>query len=247
MNICINETREINGREAALKGAYLIKKILSEQDSAAIILATGASQFELISNLITMDIDWSRIEIFHLDEYIDIPVSHPASFRKYLKERFADRVPSLKAFHYINGDSQDKNSEISRINELISRQPIDVAFVGIGENGHLAFNDPPADFETEVPYLIVQLDSECRKQQFDEGWFESLNEVPEQAISMSIRQIMKSTHIINTVPDTRKARAVTGAVLGDVSNLCPASILQKHKSCFTYLDRNSASLLSFIQ
>jgi len=183
MNISINETREINGREAALKGAYLINKILSEQDSAAIILATGASQFELISNLITMDIDWCRIEIFHLDEYIDIPVSHPASFRKYLKERFADRVPSLKAFHYINGDSQDKNSEISRINELISRQPIDVAFVGIGENGHLAFNDPPADFETEVPYLIVQRDSECRKQQFDEGWFESLNEVPEQAIS----------------------------------------------------------------
>ena len=246
MNICIQENKEDNGREAALKGAYFINKVLDEKGHASIILATGASQFEMLNNLIEAEIDWSKIEIFHLDEYIGIPVTHPASFRKYLKERFENRVKGLKAFHYVNGDAQDLDGEIKRLSNLISNTVIDVAFVGIGENGHLAFNDPPADFETESPYLVVDLDEKCRNQQFGEGWFPTLADVPQRAISMGIKQIMKSTHIINTVPDKRKADAVHDAVLGEVSNLCPASILQTHNSCYYYFDREAASRLTFV-
>jgi len=247
MTICINENKEINGREAALKGAWLIQNTLKEKGSARIILATGSSQFEMLNELIAADIDWSKVEIFHLDEYIGISVNHNASFRKYLKERFEAKVSNLKAFHYIEGDAENLNAELDRINRLISRDVIDVAFVGIGENGHLAFNDPPADFETEVPYIVVNLDEKCRKQQLNEGWFSSLENVPLHAISMSVRQIMKSTYIINTVPDVRKAEAVSCSVNGQVSNLCPASILQKHEHCYSYFDRESASLLRFDQ
>jgi len=247
MNICIHENKDDNGREAALKGASFIRNTLAEKGHASIILATGASQFEMLNHLIETDIDWSKVEIFHLDEYIGIPDTHPASFRKYLKERFENKVKDLKAFHYVNGDAPEINEEIKRLNALISEHSIDVAFVGIGENGHLAFNDPPADFETESPYLVVNLDEACRKQQLNEGWFPTLEDVPAQAVSMGIKQILKSTHIINTVPDLRKARAVAGTVTGEISNMCPASILQTHGSCYCYFDRDSASQLSFIQ
>jgi len=212
-----------------------------------LIVATGASQFEMLSALIEeSDIDWSRITAFHLDEYIGMPATHPASFRKYLKERFVDKV-SIGQFHYVDGEGLDGQGDVraecDRLGELISAQPIDVAFVGIGENGHLAFNDPPADFNTEVPYLIVDLDEDCRKQQLGEGWFATLNEVPRQAVSMSIRQIMKSKHIICTVPDERKAKAVQSSVEGPVTHLLPASILQQHEQMGLYLDQPSASLL----
>lgn len=245
MTICINENKETNGKEAALRGGLLIQKTLDKKGSARIILATGASQFEMISELIKADIDWSKVEVFHLDEYIGIPESHKASFRKYLKERFEAKVSNLKAFHYIQGDAENLDGELSRINGLISSDIIDVAFVGIGENAHLAFNDPPADFETEIPYLVVNLDEECRKQQLNEGWFSSLDDVPRQAVSMSVRQIMKSTYIINTVPDKRKAAAVSCSVNGKINKKCPASILQLHENCYSFFDRESASLLRF--
>ena len=207
-------------------------------------MATGASQFEMLEALTKEDgIDWSKVTVFHLDEYIGLSMDHPASFRKYLKERFEDKLPErVRAFHYVDAEV-DPEAECERVGALIAQSPIDVAFVGIGENGHLAFNDPPADFETEVPYLVVDLDEACRQQQFGEGWFPSLEAVPEKAISMSVRQIMKSSSIICTVPEERKSEAVKNAVEGEVSPLVPASILQGHDDCLMFLDGPAASLL----
>jgi glucosamine-6-phosphate deaminase len=231
------------GLRAGQAAALLIKKSIQEKGEANIILATGTSQFETLNQLLSEDIDWSRVHLFHLDEYLDIPITHPASFRKYLKERFIDIAGTLASYHLINGET-DPYKECERLGSLISEHPIDVAMVGIGENGHLAFNDPPADFETENPYLVVNLDEPCRMQQLNEGWFNSLEEVPQQAISMSIRQIMKSKHIICSVPDVRKAQAVKDCLENEVNRMNPASILQEHPDCEIYLDTESASLLS---
>jgi glucosamine-6-phosphate deaminase len=188
-------------------------------------------------------IDWSRVTAFHLDEYVGMSTDHPASFRRYLKERFVDRLPvPIGAFHYIDAEL-DPEAECRRLAELIAPVTIDVAFVGIGENGHLAFNDPPADFRTEEPYLVVELDEACRRQQLGEGWFESLEAVPERAISMSVRQIMKSAAIVCTVPDARKATAVARTLNGPVTPDVPASILQRHPDCHLYLDVHSAGEL----
>ena len=190
------------------------------------------------------DVAWDKITAFHLDEYVNLPVTHPASFRLYLWKRFHSRLPvPLRAFHYLDGERKPE-AECKRMSAIIREHPIDVAFVGIGENGHLAFNDPPADFETEVPYLIVKLDEACRAQQMGEGWFSSMEDVPRRAISMSIRHIMKSKSIVCTVPDKRKAQAVKEAVEGSVSPEVPASILQRHPDVSLYLDREAASHLS---
>lgn len=232
------------GTAAGRQAAEALKSVLKEKGFANIILATGTSQFNTLRTLTTSpEIDWSRVTMFHLDEYIGIPVSHPASFRKYLKERFIAQVPELKAAHLIDGENNPE-LECKRLSALIKPVTIDLALVGIGENGHLAFNDPPADFETEEPYIIVELDEACRKQQFGEGWFPSMEDVPKQAISMSIRQIMKSEQIICSVPDERKAQAVKDCLEKPVSNQYPASILRNHHNCHLYLDQAAASLLS---
>ncbi|MEX0770505.1 MAG: glucosamine-6-phosphate deaminase [Balneolaceae bacterium] len=245
MTIEIFNTKQKLGVASALDAASKIKQTITENGAANIILATGASQFETLKNLVEdPEINWSNVTMFHLDEYAGMPESHPASFRKYLNERFVEKVPDLKAVHFIQGDSKDTDQECRRLNRILSDHPIDVALVGIGENGHLAFNDPPADFETEEPYIVVELDEACRKQQLGEGWFDSVEEVPKQAISMSVNQIMKSESIICSVPDQRKAQAVKHCLEGEVSNLHPASILQKHDDCTVYLDLESASLLS---
>jgi glucosamine-6-phosphate deaminase len=216
---------------------------IKEKGEAVFVVATGASQFEFLEALASMSsIDWSRTTMFHLDEYIGIQENHPASFRKYLKERLINKVHP-GAVYLIKGDSEDPELECERLNRIISKKEIDVSFVGIGENGHLAFNDPPADFDTEKPYIIVELDEDCRRQQLGEGWFNSLNEVPHKAISMSIKQIMKSRNIICTVPDTRKAQAVKDCLEGTISPEHPASILRKHKKVFLFLDKDSSSLL----
>ncbi len=241
MKIIISENKKELGLKAAVKGAELIKKAISEKGAANIIVATGASQFEMLEELIKQDIDWTKVAGFHLDEYIGITDEHPASFRKYLKERFISKV-QLKDFHYVTGDT-DPQAECNRLGEIISKHPIDVAFVGIGENAHLAFNDPPADFETTKPYIVVKLDDDCRRQQLGEGWFASFDEVPKQAISMSIQQIMKSKAIICSVPDGRKANAVKNSLQGQVTSLFPASILQNHQFIRIFLDKDSASLL----
>jgi glucosamine-6-phosphate deaminase len=244
----IYKTKEEMGAAAAASAAEAIRGAIKNKGRANIILATGTSQIEMLKNLVTTDrIDWSKATMFHLDEYIGLGAGHPASFRKFLKERFVDKVPGLKAVHFVNGDADDPQDECQRVGDIIAANPIDAALVGIGENGHLAFNDPPADFETEEPYIIVELDERCRKQQLGEGWFDTLEEVPKQAISMSIRQIMKSGCLIVTVPDKRKAEAVRNALEGQVTPMCPSSILQEHKNCKIFLGAEAASLLSGIK
>jgi glucosamine-6-phosphate deaminase len=230
-------------RPAAANAAKGIRRAICQRGRANIIVATGASQFGVLAALVAAKgIDWSKVVGFHLDEYLGLPMSHPASFRRYLKERLVDRVP-LAAFHYVDGQCEPAG-ECRRLGELIRRHPIDVALVGIGENGHLAFNDPPADFQTEEPYIVVELDAACRRQQLGEGWFAALADVPTRAISMSIRQIMKSRTIVCSVPDRRKAEAVRAVVEGPVTPQTPASILQQHADATLYLDLPAASLLS---
>jgi glucosamine-6-phosphate deaminase len=232
------------GEAAGRAAAELIMKTIADKGSANIILATGTSQFETLNQLIAeKDINWGKVTMFHLDEYIGLPITAKASFRKYLKERFLDKVPALKAAYLVEGENIPE-AECERLGEIITAHPIDVALVGIGENGHLAFNDPPADFDTEQPFIIVELDEQCRRQQFNEGWFDTLEDVPQRAISMSIKQIMKAKHIICSVPDSRKALAVKNSLEQSVSNRYPASILQIHPNCRYYLDEASASFLS---
>ncbi len=243
MKTVIKDTKELMGKRAAEWTAAKINEALAARGGANVILATGASQFEMLAELIKANVDWSKVVAFHLDEYVGMSIEHPASFRKYLKERFHDKVPSLKAFHYRDAET-DPQAECDRAGAIIAQHPIDVACVGIGENGHLAFNDPPADFEVESPYIVVDLDDDCRKQQLGEGWFSAFDDVPEKAVSMTIKQIMKSTSIVCTVPDGRKALAVQKTLEGEISNMAPASILREHPDCTLFLDAPAASLLS---
>jgi glucosamine-6-phosphate deaminase len=227
---------------AAQHAAHALRAAIDARKEARIVAATGASQFDFLDALTTAPgIDWSRVEMFHLDEYVGLPIDHPASFRKYLLERLINKT-GLTRYHLLDGE-RDATAVAERAGRAIAERPVDVAFVGIGENGHLAFNDPPADFATDHPYLIVTLDAACRRQQVGEGWFASIDEVPSQAISMSIRQIMKSREIICVVPDARKAVAVKACLDGPVSPAAPASILQTHINATVYLDRDSAGLL----
>lgn len=243
-DIDISKDNKELGRKSGERAAAIIKQAIADRGQANIILATGTSQFETLQQLLThTDIDWSKVVMFHLDEYIGLPITAPASFRKYLKERFIEKVPSLKAYYLIDGEANPAE-ECARLGALIKKHPIDMAQVGIGENGHLAFNDPPADFDTEEPYIVVDLDEACRRQQFGEGWFPTMEDVPKQAISMSIRQILKSDAIVCSVPDERKAQAVKDCVELPLSNLHPAGILRMHPNCTLYLDEASASLLS---
>ncbi|NLH15033.1 MAG: glucosamine-6-phosphate deaminase [Phycisphaerae bacterium] len=232
------------GAAAAGEAGQQILSAIRSRKQADIILATGTSQLKTLDALVTFKgIDWSKVTMFHLDEYIGLPDTHKASFRKYLREQFVARVPKLAAAHFVCGDAPDPEAECRRLGQLISATTIDVALVGIGENGHLAFNDPPADFDTEEPYIIVNLDERCRRQQLGEGWFSSFEDVPSRAISMGIRQILKSRHIVCSVPDQRKAEAVRNTLEGPVLPNCPASILRTHPSCRMYLDEPAASLL----
>ena len=244
MKIEVSTTKGECSVAAADRGAEILKQAIAAKGRASFIVATGASQFDFLKAMTEKEeINWRLTTMYHLDEYIGMNADHPASFRRYLKERLVDAIRP-GTVHFIQGEADDPAAECRRINNIISRDKIDVAFVGIGENGHLAFNDPPADFDTELPYIIVELDDACRQQQFGEGWFPSLDEVPNTAISMSIQQIMKSETIICTVPDKRKARAVKQCFEGEISPLHPASILRKHPRAFVYLDEDSASLLS---
>jgi glucosamine-6-phosphate deaminase len=243
MKISIYDTATELGNAAGTAAAQLIRESIQEKNTANIILATGTSQFETLKQLTSeKNIDWSKVTMFHLDEYIGLPITHPASFRRYLQERFISKVGPLRATFLIDGEADPVN-ECERLGNLIAERVIHVALVGIGENAHLAFNDPPADFETLKPYIVVELDGQCRKQQMNEGWFAAIDEVPAKAISMSINQILKSKNIICSVPGERKAIAVKNCLEQEISNLYPASILQSHPRCTLYLDRYSATLL----
>ena len=243
MEIVREKDKATMSQAAAARASAKLREAIDRQGTARFCVATGSSQFDFLAAL-TADrsIDWSRTAMFHLDEYTGISETHPASFRRYLRERLVDRVHPGEV-HFIRGEAPDPQAECHRISGLIQEGPIDVAFIGIGENGHLAFNDPPADFETEEPYILVTLDAACRRQQVSEGWFASIGKVPAQAVSMSIRQILKAESIVCTVPGIRKAEAVRNCVEGEITPLHPSSIMRTHSDCRLYLDRDSASLL----
>lgn len=243
MRITISPDRPTLGQFVATQAATVLRHALQAKPHVNLVVATGSSQFEVLSSLVAQDgIDWQRVHGFHLDEYLGVANNHPASFCGYLKDRFVSRVP-LASFHFMDGTLTA--AELKRQSDAaLAGREIDLMLCGIGENGHLAFNDPPANFSAEDPYLIVELDEACRRQQVGEGWFDSLESVPKQAISMSIRQIMKSKVILCTVPDRRKAEAVRNSVEGEVSPRVPASILQQHPNTHLALDAGSSSLLS---
>jgi glucosamine-6-phosphate deaminase len=230
-------------RAAAEQAAASMRRAIAERGRARIVVATGTSQITFLEELTKADgIDWERVEMFHLDEYVGLPITHPASFRKYLVERLIDKV-GITQYYLLDGMGEAR--EVARqVGEALNAAPVDVAFAGIGENGHLAFNDPPADFKTEDPYLVVELDEACRRQQVGEGWFGDISKVPRRAISMSVRQILKAKEIISIVPDARKATAVKKCFEGKISAMAPASILRVHADTTVYLDKDSARLLS---
>ena len=243
MNIKIFDNKILLGQAAAEQAATAIRQAINTKGKARIIAATGASQFEFLAALTKASaIDWTKVEMFHLDEYVAMPLSHPASFRKYLLERFINPT-GITTYHLLDGEA-NAAEVCANADAAISSAPIDVAFVGIGENGHLAFNDPPADFDIETPYIVVNLDDACRRQQFGEGWFPTFEDVPNQAISMSIKQILKAQEIVCVVPDARKANAVKACLEGEISPLAPASILRTHANTTIYLDQDSAALLT---
>lgn len=235
--------KESLGKAAANHAAASLQRAIRDHGMARIIAATGASQFEFLDALTSIaGIDWERVELFHLDEYVGLPTTHPASFRKYLFERLINKT-GIKLYHFLEGDG-DVIGSIAKVGKELQRKPIDLAFVGIGENAHLAFNDPPADFESTDSFLIVDLEQSCRQQQVNEGWFAKVEDVPKQAISMSVSQILRSREVIVVVPDERKAQAVKDCLEGDVSPLIPASILRTHPNVTLYLDKDSAALLT---
>jgi len=243
MIVKIFDDKQALAQAAAEQAASTLRKAMTARGHARIIAATGASQFEFLGALTSdRDIDWPNVEMFHLDEYIGLSADHPASFRKYLRERLIEKA-GITQYHLLDGES-DPLATIALVGPALNSAPIDVAFVGIGENGHLAFNDPPADFDTDAPYLIVELDEACRRQQLGEGWFANFADVPRSAISMSIRQILKASEILVIVPDARKAQAVKNCLEGEISPLSPASILRSHANVTVYLDRDSSALLS---
>jgi glucosamine-6-phosphate deaminase len=231
------------GQAAAARAAEILESAIARQNRARVIVATGASQFAFLEALTSnRGLAWSKVEMFHLDEYAGLPMTHPASFRKYLMERFIHPT-GITNYHFLDGEG-DLPTVCREVGAALNAAPIDVAFVGIGENAHLAFNDPPADFETDEPYLVVHLDEQCRRQQVGEGWFRNLSEVPAKAISMSVRQILKSRSILCIVPDLRKAGAVKDSLEGAISPQIPASILRTHPDVTYCLDEQSASLLT---
>ena len=243
LKVKVFDNKDELGKAAAVSVAQKLNETISEKGFANLILATGASQFEFLEHLQKQEIDWKRITVFHLDEYKGMSITHPASFRKYLKERILDKVQP-KQVYYLGGDAPDIDAEVTRYEELLKNHPVDVACIGIGENGHIAFNDPPvADFNDPKLVKIVELDEACRKQQLGEGWFPSFDDVPTHALSLTIPAIMSCKHISCVVPDERKANAVFNTINAKISTACPATILRKHESTVLYLDKNSASKL----
>ena len=244
MRIKVFDDKASLSKAAAEHAATAIRGAIAKHGQARVIAATAASQLEFLDSLTKVTgIDWRRVEVFHLDEYIGLPISHPGSFRKMLLEQLVGKA-GIKKYHLLEGDAADPVEVIRRIGKELASAPVDVAFLGIGENGHIAFNDPPANLSTEEPYIIVTLDEACRRQQVGEAWFADLSAVPTQAISMSVRQILKSKEILAVVPDTRKAQAVKACLEGQVSPMAPASILRTHANATVYLDKSSASLLN---
>ncbi len=237
MEIRICENPVHLGEQAAKYTAEILRNAIREKGEARIVLSTGASQFDTIKSLVEQDVDWSRVEMFHLDEYVGLPETHVASFRKYLKERFIEKVGPLKAVHLVDGTAEG----IPALTRELRRAPIDVGLIGIGENAHIAFNDPPADFDTKEAYIVVNLNETCKKQQMGEGWFPTIDDVPKQAVSMTVYQIMQCERIVSCVPYAVKAQAIYDTLTQETNNLVPATIMKEHKDFVLFADRDSAA------
>lgn len=241
MKIKVFANPEELGQKAAEFSAAVLKQAIAEQGYARILLSTGASQFDTVKALTERkDIEWEKVEMFHLDEYVNLPIEHPASFRRYLKERFTDLV-KLKKVNFVNTDG-DLGEKIGELTKEIRKKPIDLALIGIGENAHIAFNDPPADFETQEAYIVVDLNEKCKQQQVHEGWFKNIDEVPKQAVSLTVHQIMQSKVILSCVPYKVKAEAIKATLSKDLTNMVPATMLKRHANFHLYLDEDSAAL-----
>ena len=244
MRIKVFDDKHSASRAAAEQAAHAIRDAIRQQGYARIVAATAASQIDFLDALTRMSgIDWRLVEVFHLDEYVGLPITHPGSFRKMLMQQLISKT-GITNYHLLEGDAADPAQAARHVSRIIASQPVDIAFLGIGENGHIAFNDPPADFQTEEPYLVVELDEACRQQQVGEAWFADISQVPKQAISMSVKQILKAKELLAVVPDSRKAKAVQLCFEGEISPTAPASILRTHPDATIYLDKSSASLLS---
>ncbi len=242
MDIKLFDNAEQLGLAAARYTAERLQDAINRRGEARLLLSTGASQLSTINALINEEVDWSRVTVFHLDEYVDLPVTHKASFQKYLQERFVDKVENLGQMHFVHGNG-DTAGEIERLTDLIRQAPIDIALIGIGANAHIAFNDPPANFDTKAAFHVVTLDDRCKRQQVDEGWFPEIDAVPDQAISMTVYQIMEAREILSCVPYQVKAEAIRDMLAAEeVTPMIPASILKTHKNFHLYLDKESASL-----
>ena len=242
MKTICSKTPEELGKKAAAQAAALLRRYIEQNGVARLLLSTGASQFTTLSALLEEDVDWKKVEVFHLDEYIDLPQTHPASFVKYLEERFISKAKP-KAMHYVD-TTGDVKELISRLTIEINKSPIDVGLIGIGENGHIAFNDPPADFDNENSYIIVNLAESCRQQQFGEGWFPTIEDVPSNAISITVKQILKCRHIISAVPFKVKAKAIHDTLTApEITPFIPATALRNHDDVTLYIDEDSASMI----
>ena len=239
MKIVVEKNAELLGLAAARNAAAILQAAIQTNGCARIVLSTGASQFEFLSAFIKQDVDWSKVEMFHLDEYVGLPETHIASFRKYLKERFVSQVP-LKAAYFVNGEGDVENN-IAQLSQELLKSPVDLGLIGIGENGHIAFNDPPADLEDASCYKVVHLNDRCKQQQVNEGWFATLDDVPECAISMTVQQILKCRHIISVVPNERKAEAVKNTLAQSPNAMVPATQLKTHPNWSLYIDAGAAS------
>lgn len=239
MNIHVYKTTQEMGEEAAKLIAAKLNEAIEKNGEARLLLSTGASQFEMMDALTKMPVDFTKVTMFHLDEYVGLPITHIASFRKYLTERFVSKVP-LKEAVFVSGEG-DVEANIAYISKRVKEAPIDVGVIGIGENGHIAFNDPPADFDTEAAYKVVTLDERCRKQQVGEGWFATIDDVPKQAISMCVKQIMSSKCIVTVVPHAVKAEAIKNTLAQEINNMVPATIMKSHPHWDLYLDADSAA------
>ena len=239
MKVFVDQTAQEMGAHAAKVAAQEIRSAIEARGVCRLLLSTGASQFEVLGALVEEKLPWDKVIMFHLDEYVGMPVTHPASFRKYLNERFVQKVHPMAA-HYVNGEG-DVDRNLAELTAILREAPIDVALIGIGENGHIAFNDPPADFDTQESFKVVTLDARCKRQQVGEGWFATVDDVPKQAISMTVSQIMACESIVSVVPHAVKAEAVRNTLERDVTNLVPATIMKTHPDFNLFLDSESAA------
>ena len=241
--IQVYPSRASLGAAAAERAAALITRAIEEHGRARVIAATGNSQLPLVEALVAQPVDWKSVELFHMDEYAGMSAQHPASFRLWIRTRLAEKVHPLKT-HYLEGDAVDLEAEIARYSRLLLEAPVHLAFVGFGENGHIAFNDPPvADFRDPATVKKVSLDEPCRKQQAGEGHFPDLASVPTEAVTITCTGLFRANAWVCCVPERRKAEAVRNALEGPISEACPASLVRRHPNASVFLDAESASLL----